>query len=298
MRVLITGATGFVGRRLQAFLARAGHTPVTVSRGAAGQFQWDPMSGPIPAAALSGVHAVVHLAGENIGKGRWTEEKKRRIRDSRVIGTRHLVEGIARSPNKPRVVFCASAVGYYGDRGDDKLAEDSEPGTDFLAQLCTDWETEASKAEAQGARWISGRFGIILAEEDGALPAMLTPFRLGVGGPIGTGKQWMSWIHVEDVCGLILHSIERISIQGPINITAPVPVMNRDFAQTLASVMGKFAIFRTPYMLLRLAVGEFAQYLIGSQRCVPIKAMATNYIYKYRELEAALRDCLKKYLTD
>jgi hypothetical protein len=298
MRVLITGATGFVGRRLQAFLARAGHTPVTVSRGAGGQFQWDPNAGPLPAAALSGVHAVVHLAGENIGKGRWSKDKKQRIRDSRIVGTRNLVEGIAQSPNKPRVVFCASAIGYYGDRGDDKLAEDSEPGSDFLALLCKDWEEEASKSQAHGARWISGRFGIILGEEDGALPAMLPPFRMGVGGPIGSGKQWMSWIHVEDVCGLILHSIERISIQGPINIVSPVPVINRDFAQTLASLLGRMALFRTPYFVLRMAVGEFARYLIGSQRVVPIKAMATNYIYKYRELEPALRDCLKKYIAD
>jgi hypothetical protein len=298
MKFLVTGAAGFVGKRLQEYLTRAGHQVATTSRSGNATHHWDPMSGKLPASAFEGVQAVIHLAGENIGQGRWDDAKMKLIRDSRVLGTRNLLASIKESPQKPRTFFCASAVGYYGDRGEEKLTEDSAPGNDFLAEVCKAWEEEACKAREMGMKWISGRFGIILGPEGGALPAMLPPYKWGLGGPIGGGKQWMSWIHVEDVCGLILHSVERSSIEGPINVTAPVPVINKDFAHTMGTLLKSMTIFGTPYFLLRLAVGKFAEYLVMSQRVTPVKAMATRYVYKYRELMPALRDCLKKYIKD
>jgi uncharacterized protein (TIGR01777 family) len=293
MKFLITGGGGFIGRRLQSFLARAGHTSAVTSRSSGGGLVWDPMSGPLPAEHLEGVQVVVNLAGESVGKGRWTDDRMNRIRESRWVGTKNLLEGVAKSPHKPRVFFCASAVGYYGDRGEERLPEDAAPGSDFLAEVCKGWEEAASRAQDMGMKWLSGRFGIVLGEEGGALPEMLRPFKMGFGGPIAGGRQWMSWIHVEDVCGLILHSVERGSLQGPVNMTAPVPVINRDFSHAIGEILGKMAIFNVPYFALRLGVGRFAQALVSSQRCVPVKALATHYVFKYREVEAALRECLQ-----
>jgi uncharacterized protein (TIGR01777 family) len=290
MKILITGATGLIGRRLSDHLSRAGHDVVAASRGEDTVVRWDPMSGPIQASALQGVEAVVHLAGENVGKGRWTRSKMERIRDSRWIGTRNLVEGIGAAPSKPRVLFCASAIGYYGDRGDELLDEESGAGGDFLAEVCKGWEEEAAKVQAQGVRRVSGRFGVVLDARDGALPRMIPPFKMWMGGPIGSGRQWMSWVHAQDVCGLVERCLVREDLRGPVNVTAPNPAPNREFAAALGRALGRPSWLKMPYLPLRLLVGKFARVLVGSQRCVPAKARSSGYAFQFPDLGAALQD--------
>jgi len=299
MKALVTGATGFVGPRLLRLLDR----PVALSRDPDRARQtighlcdriirWDPMQGPPPQEAFSGIDTVLHLAGESVAEGRWTAEQKARIRDSRVIGTRNLVQGIVQAAVKPRVLVSASAVGYYGDRGDEELTESAAPADDFLARVCVEWEREAHAAEQAGVRVVCARTGIVLGAGGGALGKMLLPFKLGAGGPLGSGRQWMPWVHVADLARLYLHAADTPSLSGPMNAVAPNPVRNADFTKALARQLHRPAFLPAPYFGLRLAFGEFAKVLFASQRVIPQVAHDTGFVFQYPDIVAALREIL------
>ena len=301
MRALVTGATGFVGHRLLPRLEEPvvlSRDPVRARESLASRnvtaFEWHAAEGPPPVEAFDGVDCVIHLAGESVGEGRWNEAKKNRIRESRVAGTRNLVEGIARLDKKPRVLVSASAVGYYGSRGDQVLTESTSPGDDFLAEVCIGWEEEAAKARQHGVRVVSMRVGVVLGSGGGALAKMLTPFRLGVGGRLGDGRQWMPWIHIDDLVGIILHSCQNDSVSGPVNGTTPNPVTNFEFTKTLGRVLKRPTVFPMPRFMLRLALGEFGDVLLTSQRAVPEAAQKSGYEFQYPDLEGALRAILKR----
>lgn len=299
MKTLVTGGTGMVGPRLLRMLDQ----PVVLSRNPerarekvghlAGRIiRWDPMAGPPPAEAFAGVEAVFHLAGESVAEGRWTAAQKARIRDSRVVGTRNLVQGIAQVSDRPRVLVSASAVGYYGDRGEEELTESASPGRDFLADVCVAWEKEALAAEKLGVRVVTERTGIVLGAGGGALAKMLTPFKLGAGGPLGNGRQWMPWVHVSDLARLYLHAAEHESIRGPMNAVAPHPVRNSEFTKALGRQLRRPAFMPAPYLGLRLLFGEFAQVLFASQRVVPQVAIDTGFTFQYPDIAAALKEIL------
>jgi uncharacterized protein (TIGR01777 family) len=296
MRALVTGATGFVGPHLLRRLDR----PIVLSRNAAqarkklsqvgaDAREWDLNAGPPPPDVFGGVDIVFHLAGEGVASGRWTKAKKQRIRDSRVTGTRNLVEGLTGATTRPKVLVSASAVGYYGSRGEETLTEQSPPGDDFLAEVCIDWEREAQRAAAFGIRTATLRIGVVLGAEGGALAKMLPPFKLGLGGPLGNGKQWIPWIHVEDLASLFVHVAKRDNIQGPVNAVAPGIVRNREFTKVLAKELHRPAIFRAPYLGLRIVFGEIAQVLFASQKVEPRAAVASDFQFRYPRLEEALR---------
>jgi uncharacterized protein len=300
MRAVVTGATGFVGRRLLAKLDR----PVVLSRDEkkaaktlekyqAQVFKWDPMAGPPPAAALEGVEAIFHLAGDPVADGRWTAKKKARIRDSRIVGTRNLVMGLRGPKNKPTTLITASAVGYYGSHGNDEIDERSPPGSDFLADLCIGWEREAIVARELGMRVVPIRIGIVLGEKGGALAKMLTPFKLGLGSPLGDGQQYMPWIHVDDLVELMLFAAHERTLNSPINGTAPHPVTNREFTKTLGRVLGRPTFMPSvPPLAIKVLFGEFGQVLLDSQRVHPTAALAAGFAFRFPELEPALRDVL------
>jgi hypothetical protein len=299
MRAAVSGATGFIGRQLLKQLTR----PVVLTRdpqraGAAlGNIEahaWDPIAGPPPLEALRGLDVVFHLAGDPVADGRWTDEKKRRIRDSRVLGTRHLVESLSRLPEgeRPQVLVSGSAVGYYGERGDDLLTEDASPASDFLAEVCQAWERESQSARELGIRVVNPRTGIVLGAGGGALSKMLLPFRLGLGGRLGSGRQWMPWIHLDDTVGLLLHAARHDDVTGPMNTTAPNPVTNREFTATLARVLHRPAWLLVPVLGLKLATGDFAEALIASERAVPAVAQRSGYAFKFAYLRPALESIL------
>ena len=297
MRAIVTGGTGLVGRRLLPRL----ENPAVLSRRAADAaaglglgrevvFAWDPQREPAPAEALENVDTVFHLAGESVAEGRWTAAKKARIRDSRVVGTRNLVATLCQEDRPPRVLVSASAVGYYGDRGDEVLDETAPPGSDFLAEVSVDWEREAMAASDAGIRVVTLRIGIVLSGDGGALAKMRTPFRLGLGSPLGNGRQWMSWIHIDDLVGLLLLAAEREDLQGPLNATAPNPVTNQDFTQALGQALHRPTLLpAVPAPLLRLAVGELSTVLLASVRAVPRRAEAAGYEFAYPHLDQALQ---------
>jgi hypothetical protein len=253
-------------------------------------FRWGPEAGPPPPEAFREVEAVFHLAGEPIAEGRWTAARKERLRESRVRGTRNLVAAMESLGERPRVLVSASAVGFYGDRGDEVLDESAPPGSDFLAALCRDWEAEAGRARALGIRVVTPRTGIVLDRTGGALARMLTPFKLGLGGRLGSGRQWMPWIHLDDLVGLLLHAAAKDEVRGAMNAVGPAPVTNREFTRTLGSVLKRPAIFPVPNFALRLAFGEMASVLLGSQRVAPRVAEKTGYQFRYTSLEKALID--------
>lgn len=293
MRTLITGATGLIGRELTSRVEGA----VVVSRdadrarrrlGSVEAHAWAPESGPPPAAALRGADVVINLAGEPVSGGRWTLDKKRRIRDSRVLGTRNLVAGLGALERRPGVLVSASAVGYYGDRGDEALDESSTCGQGFLARVCADWEREAMAAERLGIRVVCVRIGLVLAPGGGALARMLTPFRMGAGGPLGGGRQWMSWVHIEDVVGILLHASRSDQIRGAINAVGPHPVTNAEFTRALGRAVHRPAFLPLPRTALRIAFGEMSQVLTSSQRVFPRVAERTGYLFKFAELGDAL----------
>jgi uncharacterized protein (TIGR01777 family) len=277
MRALVTGGTGFVGQQLLDKLQQ----PIVVSRDAAKAAKqlagsdakpiaWNPMTEPLPTQALDGVDTVFHLAGDPVAEGRWTAAKKARIRDSRVIGTRNLVAGFRASHHKPTTLISASAVGIYGDRGTDELDENSPPASDFLAEVCTLWEREALAARDLGIRVVLIRTGIVLGKNGGALAKMVTPFKLGLGSPLGTGNQYMPWIHIDDLVEEMLFATRQPHVSGPLNGASPHPVTNREFTKTLGRVLGRPTFLpAVPPFALKLLLGEFSQVLLASQRVLP-----------------------------
>jgi uncharacterized protein len=298
-RIVVTGSTGLVGTQLVAELARAGAQVVRAVRRPVSdphsEVLWNPDTRQVDAAALEGVDAVVHLAGENIAGGRWTDKFKQRIRDSRVVGTQLLAEAIAGLSRKPRAFVCASAIGYYGDRGDEVLAEDSPPGDDFLAEVCQEWEAACQPARDAGIRTANIRIGVVLSPHGGALKKMLTPFKLGAGGRLGNGRQYMSWVALDDVVEAIGFLLANPAVAGPVNLTAPNPVTNADFTKTLGRVLSRPAIFPLPAFAARLLFGEMADaLLLSSTRALPQALTAAGYQFRYPELEPALRHLLQR----
>jgi uncharacterized protein len=301
MKILVTGATGLVGTALGAALAREGHSVCRLVRsgtkstgGTVGTFDvpWDPETGSLGGAAV-GAEAVVNLGGASIVAGRWTNLRKKLLRTSRVDSTRALVAALKKMNAKPDVLVSASAVGFYGSRGDEILTEECAPGNDFLGNLARDWEAEALRAEEFGTRVVLARFGIILASQGGALPEMMLPFKFGVGGRIGDGKQWMSWVTLEDVVAILRLAIIKRELRGPINVVAPEPVRNADFVKELAKAMRRPAIFPAPAVALRLAMGEMADaLLLSSHRAVPQKLTREGYSFASRNLRDALEAIL------
>lgn len=292
-RILVSGASGLIGKALLASFESPGTQVVRLVRGAAknaAQVSWDPLA-PLSPSMVSGFDAVVHLAGESI-VGRWTEEKRRAIRESRVQGTRHLAAALAQSDVKPRVLVCASAVGFYGNRGDELLREESPGGQGFLPEVCRDWEAASRVAAEAGIRTVNLRIGLVLSATGGALEKMLTPFKLGLGGRMGSGRQWWSWIHVGDIVGGVHHALGTESLSGAVNLVAPNPVRNAEFTKVLASVLRRPAFFPAPEFALRLAFGQMAadELLLASQRIEPGKLLASGYAFRFSELRAALEN--------
>lgn len=297
MKVLMTGSSGLIGSALGARLASQGHgvTRLVRAKPAAGAaaLEWDPAAGRLDAAALEGFDAVVHLAGESIASGRWTAARKARIRDSRIQGTRLLSERLARLMRKPAVLVCASAIGYYGNRGEEVLGESSPAGSGFLADLCREWEAASDAAASAGIRVVNLRTGLVLSRQGGALPRMLVPFRLGVGGRIGDGRQYMSWITLDELTGVYLYALRTETLAGPVNAVTPNPVINADFTRTLGRVLRRPTLFPLPAFAARLVLGEMAdELLLASARVQPARLVATGYVFRFAELENALRHVL------
>jgi hypothetical protein len=288
MRVLVTGGTGFIGVAVCRALRSAGHAVIVVSRrpeaGREDEVGWEQVPDAVRAA-----DAIVNLAGEPIADGRWTPLRKERIRESRVNATRALVDAVAESSARPSVLVSASAVGYYGSRGDEPLDETSGAGTGFLATVCQAWEQEAMRAEPLGLRVVRLRIGVVLANDGGALARMMPAFRAFLGGPLGSGRQWMSWIHRDDVVGLVLAALGSPRLRGAVNATAPQPVTNREFAEALGHALGRPAFMRVPALALRLGLGEMADMLLTGQRVFPAAAERGGYRWRFAELGRALR---------
>ncbi|MCZ6676268.1 MAG: TIGR01777 family oxidoreductase [Candidatus Poribacteria bacterium] len=298
MNILITGSTGLIGSALVPSLITDDHrvTRLVRSKPLPGEAEvhWNPEAGEIDTDSFKAFKAVVHLAGENIAGGRWTAERKARIRDSRVQGTRLLSESLANLTQPPKVLVCASAIGYYGDRGEEILNEESPSGTGFLPEVCREWETATEPATQSGIRVVHLRFGVVLSAAGGALAKMLFPFRLGVGGRIGSGRQYMSWIALDDGAGAIRHALITDTLEGPVNVVAPHPVTNREFTKILGRVLGRPTVFPMPAFAARLALGEMAEaLLLSSARVEPARLLATGYEFHYPELEAALQHLLE-----
>jgi uncharacterized protein len=303
MKVLVTGSTGLVGAALVSRLASEGQTVCRLMRAQSKStaeskdgfnVAWNPATGELGGAGV-GADAVVNLAGASIAEGRWTAERKALLRTSRIDTTRALVNALAKMNARPRVLVSASAIGIYGDRGDELLTEESNAGGDFLAGLAKEWEAEALKAEALGIRVVLARFGIILAREGGALPKMMLPFKFGAGGKLGSGKQWMSWVTIEDVIGILKFAIENTSVRGAVNVVGPGAVQNAEFTKVLAKAMHRPALFPAPAFALRMALGEMANaLLLSSQRVVPNGLEKAGYKFKQAELGPALLSILRR----
>ncbi len=295
MKIILTGATGFIGRRLSDHLARQGHQLACLSRRAAsrpGWYAWDPEAGPPPQAALLGAGAVIHLAGEPVAQ-RWSAGVKRRIRSSRVQGTLSLLRALSALPVRPGVLVCASAVGFYGSRGDEILPESAAPGGDFLSAVCIEWEHAAQAAVELGLRAVSLRIGVVLDPGGGALAQMLPVFRAGIGGPIAGGQAWMSWIHLNDLVRMIAWAVENTAVAGPVNAVAPNPVRNSDFTRALALTLRRPALFPVPALALKLLYGEMAGIVLASLRVAPERALQAGFQFDWPELGPALRDLLR-----
>jgi uncharacterized protein len=294
-RVLVSGASGPIGAALLPSLRARGFAVTRLVRSSASakdQIAWDPFR-PLSPDLVSGFEAVIHLAGESI-VGRWTKAKKRRILESRTQGTSHIAEALSRAPQPPRVFISASAVGYYGNRGDEILREDSPSGEGFTPEVGRQWEAAAQPAAAVGIRTAQMRLGVVMSADGGALPKMLLPFRLGMGGRLGNGRQWWSWVSVEDVVGAIHHVLNNDSLQGPVNTVAPNPVTNAEFTRALAAVLKRPAIFPMPEFAVRLLFGEMGEELfLASQRVEPAKLMASGYQFQHPDLRKALEEILQ-----
>ena len=296
MKVAITGASGLVGSSLVPFLTTGGHEVVRLVRRtprAKDEARWDPDAGEVEAAGLEGVDAVVHLAGENIAGGRWTESRKSLLRSSRVGPTRLLAATLAGIERKPKVLISASAVGYYGNRGDAWVSEKDSPADDFLGRLTVEWETAADPAREAGIRVVHPRIGVVLSPTGGALGKMLLPFRAGLGGVVGPGTQYMSWIALDDLLGVVHHLLNRVDIEGPVNAVAPEPVTNAMLTKTLGRVLGRPTLVPVPAFALRLALGEMADAaLLSSTRVRPERLQASGYRFLFPDLDGALRHVL------
>ncbi len=299
-RVVVTGATGLIGQQLVEALRADGAEVSVLTRDPARARQklgdvealaWDLMSEPAPLAALEGRDAVIHLAGEPVAQ-RWSSEAKRAIEASRVTGTRNLLDGVRGAEERPRVLISSSAIGYYGPRGAEPLDEEAPPGTDFLAEICVEWENEARRAEELGLRTVQVRTGIVLDSSGGALAKMLPPFRLGIGGPVAGGRQYMSWIHTADVVGMMLAAIADERFSGAINATAPEPVTNSEFSRVLGKVLHRPAFAPVPAFALRVLYGEMAEMVTTGARVVPAKPLVLGYEFEHAQLEQALRSAL------
>lgn len=297
MKILITGASGLIGSTLRSSLEERGHKLLLASRKEPtkpNQIKWTIDHGFAEPERLEGVDAVVHLAGESISALRWSEEKKRAIRDSRVFGTRSVVEAMAKMERKPKVFIAGSATGIYGDRGDEEMTESSRPGDTFLSEVCEEWEAESLKAEELGIRTVLLRTGIVLAKDGGALATMLTPFKLGVGGVVGSGRQYMSWVSLDDEVGAIVFALEHEEIHGPLNVVAPNPVTNQEFTKTLGDVLYRPTILPLPTFAVDLIFGEMGDaLLLDSTRVVPKRLIDAGYEFKYTNLKPALENALK-----
>jgi uncharacterized protein len=292
MKVLIAGASGLVGSALIPALEAEGVTVTRLVRtsAGAGEIEWHPNNDQIDAAALEGFEAIINLAGENIAAGRWTDEQKRKIHDSRVNGTHLLSEAIAKLQQKPKVFLCASATGIYGDRGDETLDEQSDSGGGFLAGVCREWEQATTPAVEAGVRTVNLRFGPILAREGGMLAKLLTPFKMGMGGRVGSGKQYISWVAIDDVVGAVKLALKDESIRGALNVVSPHPVTNEEFTKTLGHVLSRPTALAMPAFAVRLAFGEMAdEMLLTSQRAIPKRLNDAGYEFEFPELEGALK---------
>jgi len=297
MKVLVTGSSGLIGSAIVSALEDRGHQIVRLVRfekqKAENTLLWDPEHHELNLADFEGFDVVINLAGENVGNGRWTEAKKKKIRDSRVLTTHMLSELLVRLETPPRLLINASATGYYGDRGEHELDESSPPGEGFLAEVSQQWEDATQPASEKGIRVVLLRFGVVLSRKGGALAKILFPFRLGLGGVIGSGKQYFSWIAIDDVIGVILHVISHDSIVGPVNVTAPNPVTNQAFTKTLGKVLNRPTIFPLPAAIARIVMGEMAdETVLNSIRAVPKKLESTGYTFLYPELESGLKHVL------
>ena len=304
MKLLITGATGTIGRVLcqqlleqgdevRILTRRAGPSPIVGTSA----WQWNPLTELPPSASLEGIDAIVHLAGEPVAQSRWTEEVKRRIRDSRVIGTRNLVEGIKAMDVRPRVLVGASAVGFYGSRGDERLTESSPEGIGFLPDVCREWELSYEPVEQIGVRLALIRIGVVLSRSGGVLEKMLLPFRLGLGGRLGSGRQWFPWIHIDDLIGLIQFALTNDQIRGVLNGASEGSVTNEQFTKCLAQILNRPAVFGVPEPALRLLAGELASVVLASQLVVPQAALEVGYNFKFKQVSAALHDIIDSERT-
>jgi uncharacterized protein len=301
MKILVTGSSGLVGTALVSALAKDGHTvcrlirPQSASKGDSKDgfdVAWNPSTGELGGAAV-GADAVVNLAGASIAEGRWTAQRKAQLGSSRIDTTRALVNALAKMNARPRVLISASATGIYGNRGDEILTEESRPGNDFLSDMAKDWEVEAVKAEALGIRVVLARFGVILGKHGGALPQMMRPFKFFAGGKLGSGKQWMSWITLEDAIEILRFSLEKADVRGPINVISPQPLQNVEFTKVLAKALHRPALFPAPPFALRLALGEMADaLLLSSQRVLPQKLQQFGYAFYHPDLATALQNML------
>ena len=299
MQLLVSGSSGLVGSRLCRQLVAAGHSVRRLVRAGipndntAGVVVWDPTTNKLDSAALSGTEAVVHLAGENIASGRWTAAQKARIRDSRVQGTALLAHALVAMSQPPQTLVCASAIGFYGHRADEWMTETSSPGQGFLPDVCRDWERATEVAREAGIRVVNLRIGVVLSRDGGALKKMLLPFRLGLGGVVGGGRQWMSWISIDDVVGVIEHCLHDRSLNGPVNAVSPHPVTNREFTKTLGRVLRRPTFFSMPAVAARLAFGQMAdELLLSSTRVSPTRLIDTGFPFQFGKLEPALKSLL------
>jgi len=299
MKLAVTGSSGLVGSHLMPLLIGRGDDVIRLvrSRPQPGkkEIQWDPTSGDIALTGLEGLNGVVHLAGENIATGRWNTQKKKRIRDSRVQGTRLLAEYLTKLEPAPTVMVSASAIGFYGNRGAEQLTEESSPGDDFLAEVCQEWEKATEPLRKKEVRVVNLRFGVILSPSGGALKKMLLPFRMGLGGRVGDGRQYMSWISLDDVLHAILHTLSTDSLQGPVNVVSPHPLTNGEFTKILGRVLSRPTLFPMPAFAARLVFGEMADaLLLSSTRVEPSGLLKSGYQFKHTELETTLRHLLHK----
>ena len=298
MKILITGASGLVATHLIPTLKAKGHEIFEVSRKQAknpNEIQWDAEKGFAESeqAKLENLDAVVHLAGENVGEGNWTDEKKRRIRESRIVGTRTLVDALGRTKNPPKIFVSASATGFYGNRGDEILTEESTAGEGFLADLCREWEAKSEKARDFGARVAMPRIGIVLAKDGGALEKMLTPFKFGVGGTVGSGNQWMSWVALDDLIRIIHFALENENLSGAFNAVAPNPVTNEEFTDTLGKALHRPTILPIPAFGIKLLFGEMGEtLLLEGARVLPRKLENLGFKFEYADLFAAIKNAL------